>query len=111
MVLAFPGLGSIDSPFQIQVSVFGESCPRPLSFQLRSDQNLQKRSYATKIQTFVDYYNSKRYQEALGNVTPDDVYFGRRDSIHTRRTRLQGVTLACRQATNARLLLIRKSAF
>ena len=47
LVLSFPGLGSIDSPFQIQVSVFGESCPRPLSFRLRSDQNLQKRSYAT----------------------------------------------------------------
>ena len=56
-----------------------------------------------KIQTFIDYYNSRRYHEALGNVTPDDVYFGRRDSIHTKRRRLQGVTLACRQATNARL--------
>ena len=37
----------------------------------------------------------------LGNVTPDDVYFGRRDSIHTKRRRLQGVTLARRQAINA----------
>jgi transposase InsO family protein len=52
---------------------------------------------------FFDYYNSRRYHEALGNFTPDDVYSGKRDSIHTRRKRLIGVTLARRQVINARL--------
>ena len=56
-----------------------------------------------EIAVFIDYYNSRRYHEGLGNVTPDDVYFGRRDSIHTKRRRLQGVTLARRQAINAKL--------
>ena len=56
-----------------------------------------------EIESFIEYYNSHRYHEALGNVTPDDVYFGKRDSIQTRRRKLQGKTLARRQAINAKL--------
>jgi len=58
-----------------------------------------------EISGFIEYYNSRRYHEALGNVTPDDVYFGKRDSIQTRRRKLQGKTLARRQAINAKLAL------
>jgi putative transposase len=58
-----------------------------------------------EIGKFVEYYNSRRYHEALGNITPDDVYFGRKDSIQTRRKKLQGKTLARRQAINAKLAL------
>ena len=58
-----------------------------------------------EISLFVEYYNARRYHEALGNVTPDDVFFGRRDSIQTRRRKLEGKTLARRQAINAKLAL------
>jgi transposase InsO family protein len=56
-----------------------------------------------EIGTFIDYYNQGRYHEALGNVTPDAVYSGRRDSIHTRRRRLKGKTLTRRRTINAQL--------
>ena len=59
------------------------------------------RGAETEIMAFVTYYNSQRYHEALGNVTPDDLYLGRLDSIHTKRRRLKGLTLARRQAINA----------
>ena len=39
------------------------------------------------IDTFVDHYNHRRYHQSLDNITPADVYFGRRQTILLERER------------------------
>ena len=52
---------------------------------------------------FVSYYNNYRYHEALNNVTPADVYYGKDREILTRREQIKKKTLLLRRRHNCSL--------
>ncbi len=52
------------------------------------------------IREFHPWYNHQRYHEALGNLRPADVYFGRAEQILKRRRELQQQTLLQRWSYN-----------
>jgi putative transposase len=48
------------------------------------------------IGAFVEYYNYKRYHESLDNVTPADVYFGRKEKVLRQREKIKKRTMRLR---------------
>ncbi len=55
------------------------------------------------ITELVNHYNYERYHESLDNVTPADVYEGRRNDILDQRAAVKHRTLTQRKIYNLRL--------
>lgn len=53
-----------------------------------------------EIKRFVEYYNNQRYHEALDNLIPADVYFGRKRERLTVREMIKCETMKLRRAYN-----------
>ena len=56
------------------------------------------------IADFVHYYNNHRYHEALNNLRPCDVYFGRAARILRQREKIKNQTMQQRRRENLKLI-------
>ena len=68
-------------------------------------------SQEAAIVAFVSCYNYRRYHKALGNVTPSDVFRGRRDEILKRRSVLKTQTMEQRRRHNRALRELTRPLF
>ncbi len=57
----------------------------------------------------MDYYNHNRYHEALKNVTPADMYYGRDLEVLERRGQIKQKTMLLRRKQNRTLRLAEKA--
>ena len=53
-----------------------------------------------QLDLFIDYYNNDLYHEAINNLTPADVYYGRGRDILARRKRIKKNTMLRRRKYN-----------
>lgn len=58
------------------------------------------------LQEFVGRYNNQRYHEALNNLTPADVYYGRGELILKQRERLKKIAISNRKTQYLKQKLI-----
>jgi transposase InsO family protein len=105
------GIGHIlASPYHPQTSGKIERYHRTTKERLNFLSSQAPDALRQEIGRFVEHYNNHRYHEALGNVTPHDVHFGRRTTILERRRLLQEWILARRKKRNGRAGYVNGSA-
>ena len=99
--LRLVGIGHIlAAPFHPQTNGKVERYHRSIKCELSLFPYEMPGELKKAITEFVAYYNHRRYHKALGNVTPADVLYGRRDEILKRRKEVQIQTINRRRDYN-----------
>jgi RNA-directed DNA polymerase len=99
--LRLVGIGHIlAAPFHPQTNGKVERYQRSLKREVNQLPYELPSQLERAIADFVDYYNYRRYHKALGNVTPADVLYGRREEILARRKEVQTETINRRRDYN-----------
>ncbi|MBA7672164.1 hypothetical protein ES703_80338 [subsurface metagenome] len=91
------------SPFHPQTNGKVERYQQTLKGEINQVPHEMPSELRQAIESFVEYYNHRRYHEALDNVTPADVYFGRKDGILAGRKEAKQKTLQSRKEYNQKL--------
>jgi transposase InsO family protein len=99
--LRLVGIGHIlAAPFHPQTNGKVERYQQSLKREVNQQPYELPSQLEQAIADFVDYYNYRRYHKALGNVTPADVLYGRREQILQRRKEVQILTINRRRDYN-----------
>ena len=53
-----------------------------------------------RLEEFVNYYNHERYHESIDNLTPADVFAGRREKVLNKREKIKYHTMNLRRQIN-----------
>ena len=99
--LRLVGIGHIlAAPFHPQTNGKVERYQRSLKREVNQLPYELPSQLERAIADFVDYYNCRRYHKALGNVTPADVLYARREEILQRRKEVRIQTINRRRDYN-----------
>jgi len=99
--LRLVGIGHIFSaPFHPQTNGKVERYQQSLKREVNQLPYEAPNQLDKAIADFVDYYNYRRYHKALGDVTPADVLYGRREQILQRRKEVRIQTINHRRDYN-----------
>ena len=94
---------AVSAPFHPQTQGKIERWHQTLKNRILLENYYLPGDLEAQINAFVDHYNHQRYHEAIGNLTPADVYFGRGKTILLERERIKRQTIQSRRLMHARI--------